>query len=201
MVTGPTASPHSGQGHGAAGTGHVDNLGEPGSFLELDLNDEFLQHSWFFLREEYVTLSFQYRVSNADAVGCDDSFKATLIRLEDGMTQDWFVTNRCETTIWLPFSRPVPAGFEGKVCTIKLWKDAGGNGNLDSEVRVDDVTFRIQGDVDGDCLVDVLDLIDLLLCFGQPAVGACASADLNADGTVDVLDLIDLLLVFGTACP
>ena len=190
------------QSHGAAGTGHVDNIGEPGSFLELDLNDEFLQHSWFFLREEYVTLSFKYRVSNADVVGCDDSFKATLIRLEDGLTQDWFVTDRCETTTWLPFSRPIPAEFRGKVCTIKLWKDAGGNGNLDSEVRVDDVTFRrILGDANGDCTVNVLDLIDLLLCFGQPAVPGCESVDINSDGAVNVLDLIDLLLNFGTSCP
>ena len=50
-------------------------------------------------------------------------------------------------------------------------------------------------------MVNVLDLIDLLLCFGQPAVGACAMADLNADGDVNVLDLIDLLLGFGTVCP
>ncbi len=98
--------------------------------------------------------------------------------------------------------QPVPAEFRGKVCTIKLWKDVGGNGNLDSEVRVDDVTFRrILGDVNGDCMVNVLDLIEVLLCFGQPAVPGCESADINEDGTVNVLDLIDLLLVFGTACP
>ncbi len=49
--------------------------------------------------------------------------------------------------------------------------------------------------------VNVLDLIDLLLCFGQPAVPGCVAEDLNNDGTVNVLDLIDLLLVFGAACP
>ncbi len=46
-----------------------------------------------------------------------------------------------------------------------------------------------------------MDLIDLLLCFGQPAVPGCETEDVNLDGTVNVLDLIDLLLAFGTACP
>ncbi len=56
-------------------------------------------------------------------------------------------------------------------------------------------------DVNGDGVVNVLDLIDLLLCFGQPAIPGCVGADVNEDGTVNVLDLIDLLLEFGTACP
>ena len=48
---------------------------------------------------------------------------------------------------------------------------------------------------------NVLDLIGLLLCFGQPAVPSCESEDINGDGTVNVLDLIQLLLAFGTVCP
>ena len=56
-------------------------------------------------------------------------------------------------------------------------------------------------DVNGDGTVNVLDLIDLLLCFGLPAVPGCESQDINADGTVNVLDLIALLLDFGTSCP
>ena len=56
-------------------------------------------------------------------------------------------------------------------------------------------------DVNADGTVDVLDLIELLLCFGQPAVPGCDSEDINADGTVNVLDLIALLLDFGTSCP
>ena len=50
-------------------------------------------------------------------------------------------------------------------------------------------------------MTTVLDLIDLLLCFGQPAVPGCVGEDVNDDGTVNVLDLIDLLLQFGQACP
>ena len=56
-------------------------------------------------------------------------------------------------------------------------------------------------DITGDGAVNVLDLIELLLCFGLPASPPCDVADLNGDGTVNVLDLIDMLLVFGASCP
>ena len=56
------------------------------------------------------------------------------------------------------------------------------------------------GDVNGDCNVNVLDLIELLICFGQPATPPCDPADIIADGTVNVLDLIELLLNFGQPC-
>ncbi len=56
-------------------------------------------------------------------------------------------------------------------------------------------------DINGDGVINVLDLIDLLLCFGLPALPGCGSEDVNGDGTVNVLDLIDLLLAFGTTCP
>ena len=45
------------------------------------------------------------------------------------------------------------------------------------------------------------DLIDVRLCFGEPAVPGCEPEDVNGDGSVNVLDLIDVLLAFGTACP
>ena len=51
-----------------------------------------------------------------------------------------------------------------------------------------------------DGAINVLDLVDLLLCFGQP-VPPCGPADVNHDGAVNVLDLVELLLTFGTACP
>ena len=56
-------------------------------------------------------------------------------------------------------------------------------------------------DVNGDGNVNVLDLVDLLLCFGLPADPPCNTTDVNGDGTINVLDLIDLLLAFGTSCP
>ena len=56
-------------------------------------------------------------------------------------------------------------------------------------------------DVNADYSVDVLDLIDLLLCFGQPANPPCNAADIDDSGMVDRLDLIELLLDFGDSCP
>ena len=56
-------------------------------------------------------------------------------------------------------------------------------------------------DVNCDCVVNVVDLIDLLLCFGQPAVSGCEMADVNQDGAVNVLDLIGLLFDFSAVCP
>jgi hypothetical protein len=70
------------------------------------------------------------------------------------------------------------------------YTDGGGNCFWDSCV-----------DINGDGSINVLDLIDLLLCFGQPADPGCEAEDVNFDGTVNVLDLIDLLLAFGTTCP
>ncbi len=50
--------------------------------------------------------------------------------------------------------------------------------------------------------MQVLDLIDLLLCFGLPATPPCDTGqDVNGDGVTNVLDLIELLLVFGQSCP
>ncbi len=60
---------------------------------------------------------------------------------------------------------------------------------------------RCLEDINGDGTVNVLDLVDLLLCFGLPAVPGCELEDVNGDGSVNVLDLIDLLLLFGTDCP
>ena len=56
-------------------------------------------------------------------------------------------------------------------------------------------------DVNGDGVTNVLDLIELLLCFGQPAIPPCEQADIVLDGNVNVLDLIELLLAFGVPCP
>ena len=56
--------------------------------------------------------------------------------------------------------------------------------------------FRHPADLNGDCAVNVLDLIQVLLAFGS----AEAASDINGDGVVNVLDLIELLLAFGSAC-
>ena len=64
-----------------------------------------------------------------------------------------------------------------------------------------DIVLPCPTDTNGDGVTNVLDLIDLLLCFGQRAVPDCEAEDINADGTVNVLDLIELLLAFGERCP
>ena len=57
-------------------------------------------------------------------------------------------------------------------------------------------------DTNNDGVTNVLDLIDVLLCFGQPDTPPCDTGqDTNGDGTVNVLDLIDVLLEFGQGCP
>ena len=57
-------------------------------------------------------------------------------------------------------------------------------------------------DTNNDGVTNVLDLIALLLCFGQPDTPPCDTGqDVNGDGNVNVLDLIELLLAFGQACP
>ena len=61
--------------------------------------------------------------------------------------------------------------------------------NLDSSER--------SPDINGDGVVNVLDLVQLLLAFGS--VGPGYSQDINGDGAVNVLDLVQLLLVFGQA--
>ena len=65
----------------------------------------------------------------------------------------------------------------------------------------DDIQIPCPTDINGDGSTNVLDLIDLLLCFGQPAVPGCEPQDVNGDGSVNVLDLIGLLLAFGQNCP
>ena len=56
-------------------------------------------------------------------------------------------------------------------------------------------------DINGDGSINVLDLVDLLICFGLSAVPGCEAEDINGDGNVNVLDLVALLLLFGTDCP
>ena len=52
-------------------------------------------------------------------------------------------------------------------------------------------------DINQDGVVNVLDLIEVLMCYGQPANPPCDTADLDGNGTVNVLDLMGVLLGFG----
>jgi hypothetical protein len=58
---------------------------------------------------------------------------------------------------------------------------------------------QLAADLNNDCEVDVLDLLELLDQWG-PCPAPCP-ADINGDGTVDVLDLVLLLNQWGAPCP
>lgn len=56
------------------------------------------------------------------------------------------------------------------------------------------------GDLNGDCLVDLLDLTSLLSAFGTVGPPGSLEGDTNGDGVVDLLDLTSLLSQFGNHC-
>ncbi len=103
----------------------------------------------------------------------------------------------------------VGVGFLPPNSIVDLVVDVVGGGGIQGSAHFNDsfITFDVvpppdccPGDINADGVVDVLDLIDLLLCFGQPAIPGCETADIDGSGTVNVLDLIDLLLAFGQPC-
>jgi hypothetical protein len=57
------------------------------------------------------------------------------------------------------------------------------------------------GDLDGDCDVDLEDLARLLSHFGDVGGTTHEFGDADFDGDVDLDDLSKLLAVFGRACP
>jgi hypothetical protein len=56
------------------------------------------------------------------------------------------------------------------------------------------------GDVNGDRVVDLLDLATLLSSFGTTSGATPADGDLSGDGAVDLIDLAMLLSSFGSTC-
>jgi len=69
------------------------------------------------------------------------------------------------------------------------------NSNLQASVRV-----LLQGDVDGNCKVDIFDLAIVGLCYGQSAIGECSSADLNNDNKINIFDLATVGINYGKTC-
>ena len=59
-------------------------------------------------------------------------------------------------------------------------------------------TVGCPGDLDGDGLVGVTDILQLLVGFG--CTTACGPSDVNADGVVNVSDVLFLLGLFGSNC-
>ncbi len=118
---------------------------------------------------------------------------------EDGNA--WFIADIANIHPDLP-PRPFEQGFQfrvtGQYCLACVDTFCGSFAGFIFSANLVPV---VDGDVNADGAADILDLIDLLLCFGQPADPGCESKDLNGDETVNVLDLVDLLVVFGTASP
>jgi len=52
-------------------------------------------------------------------------------------------------------------------------------------------------DINNDGVVNILDMISLLRCYGEPAQPNCVAEDINNDGVVNVLDFIQLSLNYG----
>ncbi len=85
---------------------------------------------------------------------------------------------------------------------IDLFKAGSPSSMTVSAEGPEGVVLPCPTDVNGDGVTNVLDLIELLLCFGLPNAPPCdMRQDVNCDGTINVLDLIDLLLEFGNTCP
>lgn len=126
--------------HGGGGAGHIDCLFEPSCHLELDLNDGDRTHSWFWLGEGYTHLKFRFKVSEEDVLFCDDSARIQIIR-HNGISFTSTFMYMCDTTDWLTFVRVLPEGYQGQLCKLKIWIDPGGDQDIESELRVDDVTF------------------------------------------------------------
>ena len=66
------------------------------------------------------------------------------------------------------------------------------NGKVSDDDDVIIIDPPVLGDLTGDGLVDVLDLLVVIADWGS-CPGECSAADLNGDGVVDVLDLLIIL--------
>ncbi|MCS7064880.1 MAG: hypothetical protein NZL85_01255, partial [Fimbriimonadales bacterium] len=58
-----------------------------------------------------------------------------------------------------------------------------------------ELAFTINGDLNGDDVIDDADLLAVLFAFGQTGTGM--AEDINNDGTVDDADLLIVLFNFG----
>jgi len=89
---------------------------------------------------------------------------------------------------WLIDGQPQPL----RHCSIQF--------TVEGDAAVEAV-YGLYGDANGDCCVNVLDLIFVRNCFGKDAAtGDNWQADINQDGAINVLDLIRVRNVVGAQC-
>ncbi|HUW30422.1 MAG TPA: S8 family serine peptidase [Planctomycetota bacterium] len=93
--------------------------------------------------------------------------------------------------------RSSPYGSELEPNGLQINMGAYGNSPQASKSK----HWRITGDANGDCRVNVLDLIVIRNLLGQsPTTGSNWRADINQSGTINVLDLIVARNNLGAAC-
>jgi len=72
---------------------------------------------------------------------------------------------------------------------------------IEADTAVEAV-YAVAGDVDGDCRVNVLDLLLIRNRLNRPiSTNDNWPADVNLDGAIDVLDLLAARQQIGTHCP
>jgi uncharacterized protein (TIGR03118 family) len=101
------------------------------------------------------------------------------------------------------YTLTVLAGQVGGVNGTLDGNGDGANGN-DFVLTGDPATnklFRLFGDVNGDAVVNGLDLAGFRAVFGTSTFGALSPFDVNGDGVINGLDLADFRSRFGTALP
>ncbi len=100
----------------------------------------------------------------------------------------------------------ISATADGQATVYIRWTMGGTDGSVTYPGwNIDDVRIIavppapvLDGDVNGDCVVDLTDLAILLSEYGTSGGGV--QADLDGDGDVDLSDLAIMLAVYGTFC-
>ncbi|MCS7207945.1 MAG: hypothetical protein NZ874_00040 [Fimbriimonadales bacterium] len=148
---------------------------------------------WISLRVRHIPLEqrivFEYRRGNGEWRPfdgcCGDSYRAT------GEGRDW-----ADEFYFVLTNLLLQRGNR-----IGLYTDNAGGG-FQTPVEFDYFETNIPvsplGDINCDGCINDLDLLQILLAFGN--TGDCLAEDVNYDGTVNDLDLLLVLLNFGTGC-
>jgi len=81
--------------------------------------------------------------------------------------------------------------------TVPYEMDLADNTYIDGKIKI-----KLMGDVNGDCVVDLLDLTSVALAFssspGDPNWNP--EADLLEDGTINIVDLVTVVVNYGRTC-
>ena len=152
-------------------------------------------------------IDFFYRVS-AEYSSSGNYFYDGLKFYIDGSVVGEYQTPTNGQSVWSNANYPVTAGTH--TFTWSYVKDGGGGStdcvNTDCEDRayVDDITFppaavepdTVFGDLNGDMLVNILDVIALVnVVLGSDSA---YNADINGDGVVNILDVVQMVnLILG----